>query len=225
MHEPRAGTSPRRGIRQTPLAGKGGRSCRPPEPPSCVVFLIGVPIFAQVRRRCADRLAFDAVSSRADRGEPHPSGAVARHASPTIDAAKGSHPFCSRWPVHAAPHRAQARVTEQLTARRYRCEVIAHLRQDGWTGRPSPADGRAMGFAPDIQPLSSIAARTWRTMSSVLITGCSSGIGHDAAHGLEARGWRVFATCRKPEDCAACAARGWKAPRSTRRRGQHRRRA
>ena len=37
---------------------------------------------------------------------------------------------------------------------------------------------------------------------SILITGCSSGIGYDAAHGLHARGWRVFATCRKPEDCA-----------------------
>lgn len=37
---------------------------------------------------------------------------------------------------------------------------------------------------------------------SILITGCSSGIGHDAAHGLKARGWRVFATCRKESDCA-----------------------
>jgi len=37
---------------------------------------------------------------------------------------------------------------------------------------------------------------------SILITGCSSGIGYDAAHGLANRGWRVFATCRKPEDCA-----------------------
>ncbi|MCB1368312.1 MAG: SDR family oxidoreductase [Rhodobacteraceae bacterium] len=36
---------------------------------------------------------------------------------------------------------------------------------------------------------------------SVLITGCSGGIGHDAAHGLAARGWRVFATCRKEADC------------------------
>jgi len=36
---------------------------------------------------------------------------------------------------------------------------------------------------------------------SILITGCSSGIGYDAAHGLAARGWRVFATCRKAEDC------------------------
>ncbi|MSU88117.1 SDR family NAD(P)-dependent oxidoreductase [Rhodobacteraceae bacterium 2CG4] len=37
---------------------------------------------------------------------------------------------------------------------------------------------------------------------TVLITGCSSGIGQDAAHGLAARGWRVFATCRKDADCA-----------------------
>ncbi len=37
---------------------------------------------------------------------------------------------------------------------------------------------------------------------SVLITGCSSGIGLDAARGLKARGWRVFATCRHEADCA-----------------------
>ena len=37
---------------------------------------------------------------------------------------------------------------------------------------------------------------------SVLITGCSSGIGLDAARGLKARGWRVFATCRQEADCA-----------------------
>ena len=37
---------------------------------------------------------------------------------------------------------------------------------------------------------------------SILITGCSSGIGYDAAHGLAARGWRVFATCRQETDCA-----------------------
>jgi NAD(P)-dependent dehydrogenase (short-subunit alcohol dehydrogenase family) len=39
------------------------------------------------------------------------------------------------------------------------------------------------------------------TQKSILITGCSSGIGYDAAHTLHKRGWRVFATCRKPEDC------------------------
>lgn len=37
---------------------------------------------------------------------------------------------------------------------------------------------------------------------SILITGSSTGIGYDAAHALKARGWRVFATCRKPEDVA-----------------------
>jgi NAD(P)-dependent dehydrogenase (short-subunit alcohol dehydrogenase family) len=36
---------------------------------------------------------------------------------------------------------------------------------------------------------------------SILITGCSSGIGLDAARGLKARGWRVFATCRQEADC------------------------
>ena len=36
---------------------------------------------------------------------------------------------------------------------------------------------------------------------SILITGCSSGIGLDAALGLKARGWRVFATCRQEADC------------------------
>ena len=38
-------------------------------------------------------------------------------------------------------------------------------------------------------------------MRSILITGCSSGIGYDAAHALRARGWRVFATCRQQGDC------------------------
>ncbi len=43
---------------------------------------------------------------------------------------------------------------------------------------------------------------------SILITGCSSGIGYDAAHGLRARGWRVFATCRKQSDCDRLIAEG-----------------
>lgn len=37
---------------------------------------------------------------------------------------------------------------------------------------------------------------------SILITGCSSGIGLDAARTLRERGWRVIATARKPEDLA-----------------------
>lgn len=43
---------------------------------------------------------------------------------------------------------------------------------------------------------------------SILITGCSSGIGHDAAHGLARAGWRVFATCRKEADCERLRAEG-----------------
>lgn len=38
------------------------------------------------------------------------------------------------------------------------------------------------------------------TPKTILITGCSSGIGHCAAHGLKQRGYRVFATARKAED-------------------------
>jgi NAD(P)-dependent dehydrogenase (short-subunit alcohol dehydrogenase family) len=47
---------------------------------------------------------------------------------------------------------------------------------------------------------------------SVLITGCSSGIGHDAAHGLRARGWRVFASCRQAKDCDRLRAEGFDSP-------------
>jgi len=36
---------------------------------------------------------------------------------------------------------------------------------------------------------------------SILITGCSSGIGYDAAHTLHKRGWRVLASCRSESDC------------------------
>lgn len=43
---------------------------------------------------------------------------------------------------------------------------------------------------------------------SVLVTGCSSGIGLDAARTLAARGWRVLATCRAEADCARLRAEG-----------------
>lgn len=46
------------------------------------------------------------------------------------------------------------------------------------------------------------------TPRSILITGCSSGIGYDAAHGLAKHGWRVFATCRAEADCARLRAEG-----------------
>jgi NAD(P)-dependent dehydrogenase (short-subunit alcohol dehydrogenase family) len=38
---------------------------------------------------------------------------------------------------------------------------------------------------------------------SVLVTGCSSGIGECVARGLHARGYQVFASVRNPDDCAA----------------------
>ena len=39
------------------------------------------------------------------------------------------------------------------------------------------------------------------TERSILITGCSSGIGLHAAQNLHDRGWRVLATCRQEKDC------------------------
>ena len=50
------------------------------------------------------------------------------------------------------------------------------------------------------------------TQKSVLITGCSSGIGYDAAHGLRAAGWRVFASCRQAHDCDRLRAMGFDSP-------------
>ncbi len=43
---------------------------------------------------------------------------------------------------------------------------------------------------------------------SILITGCSSGIGLCCARGLQARGWRVFATARQPADVTRLQADG-----------------
>ena len=50
-------------------------------------------------------------------------------------------------------------------------------------------------------------------MKSILITGCSSGIGLDAAQTLKAAGWRVFASCRQQADCDRLAAMGFESPR------------
>lgn len=44
---------------------------------------------------------------------------------------------------------------------------------------------------------------------SILITGCSSGIGLEAARTLRGRGYRVFASCRKPEDVARLRQEGF----------------
>jgi NAD(P)-dependent dehydrogenase (short-subunit alcohol dehydrogenase family) len=45
-------------------------------------------------------------------------------------------------------------------------------------------------------------------MRSILITGSSSGIGYAAAHALAQRGWHVYATCRKAEDCVRLESEG-----------------
>ncbi|MCF7748811.1 SDR family oxidoreductase [Sulfitobacter sp. M39] len=47
---------------------------------------------------------------------------------------------------------------------------------------------------------------------SILITGCSSGIGYAAAHALRERGWKVYASCRQTHDCEKLAAEGFDAP-------------
>lgn len=46
---------------------------------------------------------------------------------------------------------------------------------------------------------------------SIIVTGCSSGIGAHCARRLAAQGWRVFATARRPEDIERLAADGLEA--------------
>jgi len=43
---------------------------------------------------------------------------------------------------------------------------------------------------------------------TILVTGCSTGIGHHCALGMKARGWRVFATARNDADMARLAGEG-----------------
>lgn len=49
--------------------------------------------------------------------------------------------------------------------------------------------------------------------NTILITGCSSGIGLNAARGLRARGWHVFAACRQQKDCDRMRTEGFDSPR------------
>ncbi|WP_435311492.1 SDR family NAD(P)-dependent oxidoreductase [Primorskyibacter sedentarius] len=48
---------------------------------------------------------------------------------------------------------------------------------------------------------------------SILITGCSSGIGYDAAYAMRDAGWLVFASCRREEDCEHLRSEGFISPR------------
>lgn len=50
------------------------------------------------------------------------------------------------------------------------------------------------------------------TAKTILMTGCSSGIGYAAAHGMRERGWRVFAACRQQADCDRLIAEGFDSP-------------
>ncbi len=51
------------------------------------------------------------------------------------------------------------------------------------------------------------------TSKTILITGCSSGIGYACAHVLRDHGWRVFASCRTEEDCTRLRAERFDSPR------------
>lgn len=50
-----------------------------------------------------------------------------------------------------------------------------------------------------------------RPVNTILITGCSSGIGYVTAKGLRERGYRVFASARKSEDVERLKAEGFEA--------------
>ena len=46
------------------------------------------------------------------------------------------------------------------------------------------------------------------TQKTILITGCSTGIGYTCAQGMKAHGWKVIATARKDEDIARLKSEG-----------------
>ncbi|HEB77683.1 MAG TPA: SDR family oxidoreductase [Methylothermaceae bacterium] len=52
-----------------------------------------------------------------------------------------------------------------------------------------------------------------RPVNTILITGCSSGIGYVTAKNLKERGYRVFASARKPEDVKRLQSEGFEAVR------------
>ncbi|MEP2532130.1 SDR family NAD(P)-dependent oxidoreductase [Shimia sp.] len=50
------------------------------------------------------------------------------------------------------------------------------------------------------------------TKQSILITGCSTGIGHQSALAMRDAGWRVFASCRQQKDCDRLRTEGFESP-------------
>ena len=95
-------------------------------------------------------------------------------------------------PVLRDSHRADPRIGLGV-ARVPPCTTSAPRQWFRPRGRRSEPPGMASAMA---------------TPRSILITGCSSGIGYAAAHALKSRGWRVFATCRKQADCDRLAGEG-----------------
>src|SRR3990167_8038449 len=72
---------------------------------------------------------------------------------------------------------------------------------------PTVSSGVTQPFRSDAP--SNIGEQTSMEQKSVLITGCSSGIGNCLARGLRERGYRVFAGARKEADVAALSAAGF----------------
>lgn len=75
-------------------------------------------------------------------------------------------------------------------------------------GRAVPGGGEL-----SLQPVRARAKKAGMNERTILISGCSSGIGLDAARSLRARGWRVFASCRKEADCERLRGEGFESPR------------
>lgn len=61
------------------------------------------------------------------------------------------------------------------------------------------------------QQMTGIGSAASHKQKTILITGCSSGIGAYCAEALKTRGWRVFATARKEQDLDYLRAQGFEA--------------
>ena len=77
--------------------------------------------------------------------------------------------------------------------------MVDMSRRDAIGATLEPGEVVSAATGPRVQP----------PQRTILITGCSSGIGYHCAHALHERGgWRVFATCRRQEDADRLAGEG-----------------
>jgi len=76
---------------------------------------------------------------------------------------------------------------------------------------PQPLSRQERGFCDTLSAWERLNAT--RGNGTILITGCSSGIGYTCAHGLQERGYHVFASARKPEDMERLSGEGLEALR------------